>query len=295
MDGIATLLAPGLDRGSVAYAIDELHANGLLRSAPAAHWLEEGRACDLAFTGTLEAARAALAGLIPGCDVVVQPRAERAKRVFVADMDSTMIAVECIDELADFAGLKPEVAAITERAMRGELPFAEALVARVALLEGLTLTQLDACRAERVRANPGARRLVRTLGAHGVQCVLVTGGFTAFAEPVAAELGFHDVVANLLEVEDGRLTGRVLGPIVDGERKRETLIAVRERAGAERGEALAIGDGANDLPMIREAGLGVAYHAKPVLAEAADARLDHADLDALLHAVGIPRDRWVED
>ena len=292
MAGIATLIAAGLDGGSVARAADALRASGVEPGPPA--WLEADAACDLPFAGDLIPAKAALAGLIVGCDIVVQLAPKVPVRLFVADMDSTMITVECIDELADYVGLKPRVAAITERAMRGELPFADALRARVGLLAGLTLDQLDACSRERVRPSPGARTLVATLRAHGVECLLVSGGFTAFAEPVAAELGFHRVVANVLEADGGRLTGRVLGPIVDGEAKRAELIAARERLGLAHDEVVAVGDGANDLPMVREAGLGVAYRAKAVLAEAADMRLERTGLDALLHVIGIPRDRWVE-
>ncbi len=255
-------------------------------------WLEPGRACDLFFAGPIAAARAALARLEAESDIVVQDEANRAKRLLVADMDSTIITVECIDELADYAGLKLEVAAITERAMAGDLDFAAALDARVALLGGMPVATIDACRAERVRPMPGGRTLIATMRARGVRSLLVSGGFTAFADPVAAELGFDRAIANRLEVRDGVLTGRVERPIVDGARKASAL---REAAaGLHPAETLAVGDGANDLAMIQAAGLGVAYRAKPILAKAADARIVHGDLTALLWAQGIPRPEWVD-
>ena len=177
--------------------------------------------------------------------------------------------------------------------MQGELDFAAALRERVALLRGLGVRAIDRCLAERVRANPGAKTLVRTMRARGCATLLVSGGFTAFAEPVAADIGFEHVQANRLATDAGVLAGTVEGPIVDSAAKKAALIALRDSLGFEPGDVLAIGDGANDRPMIEEAGLGVAYRAKPVLAEAADARLDHNGLDALLWAQGIIRAEWV--
>jgi phosphoserine phosphatase len=206
-------------------------------------------------------------------------------------MDSTMITVECIDELADYAGIKAEIAAVTEAAMRGELDFAAALDARVALLKGLPADAIDRCRAERVRAMPGARTLVATMRGLGARTILVSGGFTVFAEPVAAELGFETVIANRLGIADGVLDGTVARPIVDAATKLATLERERDAAGIAAAHTLAVGDGANDIPMIRGAGLGVAYHAKPRTAAAA-ARIDHGDLTALLWAQGIARARW---
>ena len=259
-------------------------------------WVEEGRACDLPFAGDPAAARAVLEPLAAsrGADVVVQPAAGRAKRLLVADMDSTMITVECIDELADYAGVKPQVAAITERAMRGELDFAGALAARVALLRGMDAAVIGRCLAERVRAMPGAAALVGTMRAHGAGTLLVSGGFTAFAGPVGMRLGFEEVVANVLGVADGRLTGTVVGPVVDAARKAAALTEARARLGLAAGEVLAVGDGANDLPMVSAAGLGVAYHAKPVLQAAADAAIVRGDLTTLLYAQGYKRSQWSE-
>lgn len=257
-------------------------------------WIDEGDAADISFRCAPETARLALEGAFDDVDLVVQPAAGREKRFLIADMDSTMITVECIDELADYAGLKPRIAAITEAAMRGELDFAGALDARVALLKGLEASAIERCRAERVRLMPGARTLVRTMRARGAATVLVSGGFTAFADPVGAEIGFDRVIANRLEIDGGVLAGTVTRPIVDAGTKLATLNDVRAELGLPVEATLAVGDGANDLPMIRAAGLGVAYHAKPVVAAAAAARIDHGDLTALLWAQGIPRRAWAD-
>ncbi|QMW24455.1 phosphoserine phosphatase SerB [Sandaracinobacteroides saxicola] len=235
-------------------------------------------------------ARAALEAL--PFEVVVQAAdAVRRRTLLVADMDSTMIQCECIDELADYAGIKPAIAAITERAMQGELDFAAALKERVALLKGLEAGVIGRCLKERVRLMPGARTLVRTMKAHGGRAVLISGGFTAFTGPVAAMIGFDRHVANGLEVHDGRLTGTVAQPIVDSETKRATLLA---EAGDALAASLAVGDGANDIPMLRAAGYGVAYHAKPKAAAAADAAVRFGDLTVLLWAQGYPRAAWVQ-
>ncbi len=231
-----------------------------------------------------ESAVLALAGL--PVDVCVQPADGRRKRLLLADMDSTIIGCECLDELADFAGRKAEVAAITERAMRGEIGFEGALRERVAMLAGLDLAALDQCYQARVRLNPGARVLVSTMSAHGARCVLVSGGFKSFTGPVAAAAGFQADIANTL-LDDGlRLTGAVGEPILGREAKLAALRREAEALGAGLEETLAVGDGANDLAMIRAAGLGVAYRAKPVVAAGADARIDHADLTALLYFQG---------
>lgn len=228
-----------------------------------------------------------------GADVCVQPADGRRKRLLVADMDSTIIGCECIDELADFAGVKAQVAEITERAMRGELAFEGALRERVAMLKGLGLDTLQACYDDRVRLNPGAETLVRTMAAHGARCVLVSGGFTFFTSRVMAAAGFHANRANTLIDDGAALTGAVGEPILGREAK---LAALREEAaalGVTPAEALAIGDGANDLAMIEAAGLGVAYRAKPVVAEKAHARVDHADLTALLYFQGYRADEFM--
>lgn len=291
---IATLVADGLSKQQVDDLWYELEHSTHVTPDWNWRWLDEGAAADIAFSGDPGEARDALEELASGIDVIVQPAASREKRLLVADMDSTMITVECIDELADYAGIKTEIAAVTEAAMRGELDFAEALDARVALLAGLEEAAIDRCLAERVELSPGAATLIRTMHARGARTVLVSGGFTRFAEPVGAMIGFDRVIANRLEIENGQLTGKVTKPIVDADTKLNTLLAEAETLGLTADATIAIGDGANDLPMIRAAGLGVAYRAKPVVATAAGARLDHADLTALLYAQGIPRSEWVE-
>ena len=219
-------------------------------------------------------------------DVVVHPEAGRRKRLFLADMDSTMIGQECIDELADVVGIKAHIAAITERAMRGEIAFEPALRERVALLAGLPESAIAQVLADRIRHTPGGRRLIATMAAAGTTCVLVSGGFTHFTGPVAAALGFHAHHSNVLLVEDGRLTGTVAEPIQGREAKRAHLEAYAARLGIGLADTLAVGDGANDLAMIEAAGLGVAFRAKPAVRARADAAIDHADLTAILYLQG---------
>ena len=211
------------------------------------------------------ARRTALEGW-KGCDVVVQPTEGREKKLLAADMDSTIIGQECIDELADYAGIKPSIAAITERAMRGEIDFADALRERVALLEGLDVAIIGRCLEERIRPNPGAVTLVRTMRARGAGTLLLSGGFVDFVEPVAALVGFENHSANVLGREGNELNGELDGPIVDAEAKRSAMLLECEERGLEASAVLAIGDGANDIPLIEAAGLGVAYRAKPALA-----------------------------
>ena len=257
-----------------------------------ASWVEPESAVDVRIDALRSAIRTAFEGW-EGVDVVIHGHGRREKRLLIADMDSTMIGQECIDELADYAGVKAEVAAVTERAMRGEVDFEAALRARVSLLRGLDDEVLDRCLVERVRPNPGARTLVRTMRARGATTLLVSGGFTAFAEPVAERLGFERFEANQLESVGGRLSGGVSGRIVDAAFKAKALRDVCKEKAIDPLDAIAIGDGANDRLMIEEAGLGIAYRAKAALAAVADARLDHHGLDALLWVQGIPRSKWM--
>lgn len=214
-------------------------------------------------------------------DAIVQPVDYRRKKLLICDMDSTMITCECIDELADFVGKKAEVSSITERAMNGELQFEEALRERVRLLAGLAESELQRCYEERVKMSKGAKELVQHMRKAGAHCVLVSGGFTFFTSRVAAELGFHEHQGNVLEVVNGKLTGKVLAPILGKEAKLQALQEQCTRLGILPQEALAIGDGANDLPMLLAAGLGVAYHAKPIVQRHARARLNYGSLDML--------------
>jgi phosphoserine phosphatase len=292
---IATLIASNgeLSSADIEMARDALAGVGAIPAE--AIWIDEGIAADIPF-GRVDrgGARAALEGLLPGVDVVVQGGESRAKKLLVADMDSTMITIECIDELADYAGIKPQIAAVTERAMRGELDFEAALDARVALLKGLDEAAIERCRAERVRLMPGARALIQTMKSYGARTVLVSGGFTVFADRVAEAIGFDRALSNHLGIGGGVLNGTVARPIVGAATKRETLIAERLTLGLSPDETLAVGDGANDIPMIQEAGLGIAYHAKPITAAAADARVEYGNLTALLYAQGYRRADWVE-
>ena len=246
----------------------------------------------LSESSDLAAFRAEINRQNPGIDALVSATPPRVPELFISDMDSTIIGQECIDELADFAGIKPQIAAITEAAMRGELDFRAALAERVALLKGLPADAIDRCLAERIRPMAGAATLVATLKAHGTRCVLVTGGFHQFAGPVAAMLGFDHVVANRLDVANGHLTGLLAGPICDSTTKLETLRAEVATLGAGA-TSLATGDGANDIPMIAAATWGVAYHAKPKAKAAADGWIDHGDLTSVLHLLGVARTAWV--
>ena len=287
---IATLIAAGrLDDRTIDRAL------GLLREIdPGARfdrWIDEGDAADLAFAGDFKAARWALSSL-GDVDVAVQPAEPRWRRLLVSDMDSTIIDQECIDELADYAGLKDQVARITERAMQGEVDFTSALRERVRLLAGLDQRELAHCLHERVGVTAGAKTLVQTMRAGGASCLLVSGGFLCFAEPIARTVGFDRVRANRLVFAGGKLSGEIGDPIVDAMAKRDALIEARGELGLGPDDVLAVGDGANDSLMIEEAGLGIAFRAKPALAKVADAELRHHGLDALLWVQGVSRRDW---
>src|SRR5215468_6444471 len=299
MTSVATLIsnpaAPALDAAAIE------RARRVLPSAQAPAWLDPGIAADISFGDPAERSpatdnralaedvRAALGGAL--VDVVVQRLGARRKMLFLADMNSTMIGQECIDELADYIGLKQHVAAITERAMRGEIEFAPALRERVALLKGLPAAVVDEVIAKRITLTPGARTLVATMRLHGAHACLVSGGFTLFTGRIAAMIGFDENRANTLLVDaGGRLTGQVVEPIIGREGKLATLIELMRRLAIAPEQTLVAGDGANDIAMIEAAGLGVAYHAKPKVAAAATARIDHGDLTALLYAQGYRRE-----
>jgi len=270
-----------------------------LPNAAESRWLAEGIAADIAFTpseaealaGLDSAIRHALAG--EPVDLFVQVAATRRKRLLIADMDSTMIGQECLDELADFVGQKAKVSAITERAMRGEIAFEPALRERVALLSGLAAGIVERVLAERITLTPGGRELVATMRAHGSHTALVSGGFTVFTGPIAAMIGFDENHGNVLELDGAAFRGTVREPILGREAKLDNLKRLRAEKGLADSETLAIGDGANDLDMLRAAGLGVAFHAKPAVAAAAHARVDHGDLTALLYAQGYSRNAFV--
>jgi phosphoserine phosphatase len=307
---VATLISSP-DRAALSDPLVQKVARYLPHGRPV-DWLAPGLAVDVAFLLDGADARAAdtdtryllsdftadIRDITAGepIDVIIQPHDGRRKRLLVADMDSTMIAQECIDELADFAGFKSRVAAITERAMRGEIAFEPALRERVALLEGLSATVIDDVLAERIRLMPGGRTLVATMRANGAYTCVVSGGFTAFTARIAAAIGFDEHRANtLLTDTSGKLTGRVAEPIVGREAKFDTLVELRERFGLAPKETLAVGDGANDIPMVKAAGLGVAYHGKPAIRDAVPLGcIDNGDLTALLYAQGYRREEFIE-
>jgi len=280
MSNVVTFVSP--DPDAVKEAVQ--------RMGGAAVWLGEG-AADLATEagrGDIEATLSSLP-----VDFALQPAEGRRKALFVADMDSTIISCECLDELADFAGLKTEIAAITERAMRGEIAFEGALRERVGMLKGLGVDALQRAYDERVRLNPGAKTLVATMAANGTRCVLVSGGFTFFTDRVAKLAGFHANRANTFIIDDGRLSGRVGEPILGKEAKLAALTEEAAALGVPLSASLAVGDGANDLAMLEVAGLGVAYRAKPVVAAQAHCKVDFADLTALLYFQGYRQAEFV--
>jgi phosphoserine phosphatase len=298
MTHVATLICnpaePALDDVALRSAQTALPDAGLPK------WLDAGIAADIPFTPPAGIDQRRIAGQVRNAlasraaDVVVQAIVHRRKRLFLADMDSTMIGQECIDELADHAGLRAQVAAITERAMRGEIVFEPALRERVAVLKGMPESVVEDVIASRIVLTAGGRELVATMRANGAYTCLVSGGFTQFTSRIAAMIGFDENRANTLLVDgNGRFSGLVSEPILGREAKLNTLNELRERLRITPDETMAIGDGANDIPMIEAAGLGVAFHAKPAVAEAAAVRIDHGDLTALLYAQGYAREEFV--
>jgi phosphoserine phosphatase len=291
---VATLIADPstepLSEATVDRAAQAL--NGIERR----RWLDEGVAADLVFTGDLKAKRAALESALSGdaIDVIVQPLAHRRKRLLIADMDSTLIGQECVDELAARVGVGDRVAAITERAMRGDIAFAPALRERVALLQGLPETVIQDVLKDRITLSRGARTLVRTMRANGAYVAIVSGGFRQFTGAIRERLGADEDRANVLMIEGGRLTGQVMEPILGQDAKLSALKEIAAAMGLALDDTLAVGDGANDLPMLQAAGLGIAYRAKPKVAAGADARVERTDLSALLYAQGFARKDFVE-
>ncbi|MCG5480019.1 MAG: phosphoserine phosphatase SerB [Ensifer alkalisoli] len=291
---VATLVAnpsnPVLTSALAEAAAEAVKASGL-------YWLADGIACDIALMdgSDAEAAEAQLRAVLgdASVDVAVQDAESRRKRFLIADMDSTMIGQECIDELAAEVGLKEKVAAITARAMNGEIAFEPALIERVALLKGLPAAVIGEVIAKRITLTPGGRELIATMRAKGHYTALVSGGFTVFTGPIAERLGFHENRANILLEENGKLTGEVARPILGRQAKVDALIDISERLGISTADAIAVGDGANDLGMLQLAGSGVALHAKPVVAEQAQIRIDHGDLTALLYLQGYRKTDFV--
>lgn len=290
MTHVLTLIAdparPSIDRACVQDVTRVLGA-----AVDSAVWLAEGIAVDLPFDGAdaSDAVRAALENR--PVDAVVQPIAHRRKRLLVADMESTIIENEMLDELAEFLGLRAHIAAITARAMNGEIDFAGALRERVELLKGLPVARLGEA-AQRIRYMPGARELVATMRANGAYCALVSGGFTFFTAMVRDTIGFDEDRANRLLDDGATLSGTVGEPILGKEAKLDSLQSLASSRGVPMAQTMSVGDGANDLPMLQAAGLGVAYRAKPAVAAAVGARIDHSDLTALLYLQGYKRDEF---
>ncbi|HWK64379.1 MAG TPA: phosphoserine phosphatase SerB [Rhizobiaceae bacterium] len=290
---VATLIAHP-ERRSLSVSL--AHKASQAVEASAIDWLADGIACDLALPTSAEAAdiedrlRRSLAG--EAIDIVVQEAATRRKKILIADMDSTMIDQECIDELADEIGIKEYVAAITARSMNGEIAFEPALRERVALLEGLEAQIIETIIANRITLAAGGLELVATMRANGAWTALVSGGFDVFTSRIAAKLGFDENRANRLIELDGKLAGRVAEPILGRAAKAEALLDISARLGLTPADAIAVGDGANDLDMIRLAGSGVALHAKPTVAAEARMRIDHGDLTALLYIQGYHRSEF---
>ncbi|MCE7027047.1 phosphoserine phosphatase SerB [Jiella avicenniae] len=293
---VATLIANPDGAPFTAQAIAAV-ASRLGASPDAVDWLADGFAADLALAAPPVAdARAAAANEAAGLgiDLVVQEAAGRRKRFLIADMDSTMIEQECIDELAAEVGIKDRIAAITARAMNGEIAFEPALRERVGLLAGLPESVVEKVIAERITHARGGKRLIATMRANGAHTALVSGGFTVFTGPIGAALGFHETRANRLIAEGGKLTGEVGEPILGAEAKVAALREIAAERGLAPADTIAVGDGANDLPMLQLAGTGVALHAKPKVAASAPHRIDHGDLTALLYIQGYRQSEFVD-
>ena len=296
---IITLIAPSsatLSKADIQLVQDMAAAAGF--TVAGSEWLAQGEALDIVLNATVESQRegliARLKTELEQVDAIFQPLdANRRKKLLISDMDSTIIQQECIDELADEMGIKPHVADITERAMRGELDFKMALRERVKLLKGLEIAALERVYNNHITFMPGARELVATMRKHGAYCMLVSGGFTYFTSKVRDALGFHSDSANILEVQNDKLLGMVVEPILDKEAK---LFSLKEAAFSHDirlAQTIALGDGANDLPMLQASGLGIAYHAKPAVRAAATACINHSDLRAALYAQGYKKSEFV--
>jgi phosphoserine phosphatase len=284
---VSTIIAPKGEKNLTIERVEEFRA--LLGAASAEFWLETGVACDiyhdlphLGLDTDLD------------FDFVTQPTAHRRKRLLLADMDSTLIEQECIDELANYAGLKEEISGITERAMNGEMDFESALKARVALLKGIPESALAEVFETRISLMPGGKVLADTMKAHHAYLAIVSGGFTYFTSRVREALGFHTDRSNQLHIDNGVLTGHVQEPIFGQNAKLEALVEIASEHGLASEDVLAIGDGANDIPMLKAAGLGVACHAKPFVREQVEAQINHNDLSALLFVQGYVREEWVD-
>ena len=282
---ISSAAHPALNEGAIRNAVAVLQAQDATVGKPV--WLAPEIACDIPFDG--DAGPVAMTAI----DAVVVPAAGRRKKLLVADMESTMIENEMLDELADFLGLRERIAGITARAMNGEIDFAGALTERVGLLKGLAVGKLDEA-AKRIRFMPGGATLIATMKAHGADCALVSGGFTHFTAMVRTKLGFDSDSANVLMHDGSTLSGAVKPPILGKEAKLATLQKLAQQRGLALADTLTVGDGANDLPMLREAGLGVAFHAKPAVAAEVSARIDHGDLTALLYLQGYRQNEFAE-
>ncbi|WP_169569860.1 phosphoserine phosphatase SerB [Sneathiella limimaris] len=295
MNSVLTLVAdpanPSSFPNTIAAVKARLQALGIMDLKET--WLKQDFALDLEFDGTL--AKDDIQEAADACDFCLQGTEDRRKKLLLADMDSTIITVECIDELADFAGIKEQVSAITEQAMRGELDFNEAFIARVGMLKGLPENVLEKTFEERVRLTPGARTLIQTVKKqNGTYTALVSGGFTYFTGKVRALTGFDMDDANELVFEGGKLTGKAKEPIVNSETKLENLKRLTKELGLTPSQTLAVGDGANDIPMIEAAGLGIAFHAKPKAQAAANAAIRHGDLTVLLYYQGYKAEEFVD-